>query len=105
MAGIILISGCAIDLGEYPALSTKNIQYKDIDIATCEHYPGVVGEDLFLWGLGTTLNGAVDDALEQYNGDFLVDVVAYKEWFPLVYGGYIVKGTVIKVPNPDKDGQ
>ena len=105
LVGCIQLTGCTIELGRYPVLSTKEIDYQNVDIAQCEQYPGAVGEDTSFWSLGTSLEGAVDKALAQHDGDFLMDAVVYKESFPLLYGGYIVKGTAVKLPSQDKPGK
>jgi hypothetical protein len=107
MASCILFMGCSTRLGDYTVMSTKNISCQNVDITKCEQYPGVVGKDIRFWGCGANIKDAADKALEQHNGNLLIDVVVYSEsvpTFPLIWAGYVVKGTVVKVPyekNPD----
>jgi len=104
IVGLILLSGCSVRMGDCTIMSTKNIYCKNVDLTKCEQYPGVVGKDIRFWGIGSNIKDAADKALEQHNGNLLIDAVVYKEFFPLICGGYVVKGTVVKVPyekNPD----
>ncbi len=105
--GLILLNGCSVRIGDCTIMSTKNIYCKNVDLTKCEQYPGVMGKDIRFWGFGANIKDAADKALEQHNGNLLVDVVVYHEsvpTFPLIWAGYVVKGTVVKVPyekNPE----
>jgi len=104
IAGLILLNGCSVRMGDCTIMSTKNVYCKNVDLTKCEQYPGVVGKDIRFWGIGSNIKDAADKALEQHNGNLIIDAVVYNECFPLICGGYVVKGTVVKVPyekNPD----
>lgn len=101
---ILIASGCSTRLGDCTIMSTKNIYCKNVDLTKLEQKQGVVGKDIRFWGIGSNMKDAADKALEKGEGNLLVDVVVYYESFPLICGGYVVKGTVVKVPyekNPD----
>jgi hypothetical protein len=95
---LALVSGCSIRLGDCTIMSTKNIYCKNVDLTKLEQYPGVVGKDIRFWGIGSNIKDAADKALEQNNTNLLIDSVVYYEWFPLICGGYVVKGMCVKVP-------
>jgi len=79
-------------------MSTKNIYCKNVDLTKLAQHPGLVGKDIRFWGIGSNMKDAADKALEQANSNLLIDVVIYYEEFPLVCGGYVVKGNGLTVP-------
>src|SRR4030042_273162 len=95
---LLFLSGCSARLGDCTIMSTKNISCKNVDLTKLEQHPGLVGKDIRFWGIGSNLKDAADKALEQANANLLIDVVIYYESFPLVCGGYVVKGNGITVP-------
>ncbi len=90
-------AGCSYRLGDFTALSTKNIYCKDVDLTKLEQHRGVEGKDVRFLGIGANAKDAADRALEQYDGNLLIDAVIYSESSFLV-AGYKVRGTVVKVP-------
>lgn len=95
---LALVSGCSERLGDCTIMSTKNIYCKNVDLTKLEQYPGVIGKDIRFWGIGSNVKDAADKALEQNNTNLLIDSVVYYEYIPLICGGYVVKGTCVKVP-------
>ena len=95
---VTLLCGCSTRLGDCTIMSTKNIYCENVDLTKLQHYPGVVGKDIRFWGMGSNMKDAADNALEQNDANLLIDVVIYYEDFPLICGGYVVKGTAVKVP-------
>ena len=94
--------GCSMRMADCTVLSTKNIYCKNVDLTKLEHKRGVVGKDIRFWGIGSNLQDAADDALEKGGGNLMIDPVFYYESIPLICEGYVVKGTVIKVPYKEK---
>jgi hypothetical protein len=95
---VCVVSGCtSMRVGDFTVMSTKNINCQHVDITKLEQHPGVVGKDIRFLGWGANVKDAADKALEQYNGNLLVDAVVYVESGPF-FGGYTVKGTSVTVP-------
>ena len=94
----LLSVGCSSRIADCTVISTKNIYCKNVDLTTLEQKRGVIGKDIRFWGIGSNLQDAADKALEKGDGNLMIDPVFYYESFPLICGGYVVKGTVIKVP-------
>jgi hypothetical protein len=96
IASMMLLTGCSVRLGDFTALSTKNIPYRFV-----KKGPGQ-GEDIariiiiFPTKAAPNIKEATDRAIEQANGDALVNAkVYYRNWYiPYIYGevGYEVKG-------------
>ena len=97
----LLSLGCSRRVADCTILSTKNIYCKNVDLTTLEQNHGVVGKDIRFWGIGSNLQDAADKALEKGGGNLMIDPVFYYETFPLICGGYVVKGTVVNVPYKD----
>ncbi|MBN2316688.1 MAG: hypothetical protein JXM79_22360 [Sedimentisphaerales bacterium] len=97
---IVLLSictGCSHRVGDFTALSTKNIYCKDTDITQLEQHQGAEGKDITFLGIGADPKDAADRAMEQYDGNLLIDAVIYVE-SSFLFGGYKVRGTSVKVP-------
>ena len=95
---LLFICGCSQRLADCTIMSTKNIYCENVDLTKLDQYQGVIGKDIRFWGIGSNIKDAADKALEQNNSNLMIDVVIYYEWFPLVCGGYVVKGTTVQVP-------
>lgn len=93
---LLIISGCSNRVGDFTALSTKNIYCENVDITKlpqqrCE------GKDVTFLGIGSDFKDAADRALEKGKGNLMIDGVFYIEsCFP--FAGYKVVGTVVNVP-------
>jgi hypothetical protein len=90
-------AGCSYRLGDFTALSTKNIYCTGIDITQLEQHRGAEGKDITFLGIGADPKDAADRAMEPYDGNLLIDTVIYSE-SSFLFGGYRVRGTVVKVP-------
>lgn len=101
----LLCVGCTGRLGDFTLISTKNVDLSDasIDVKAGRR---VTGEDcryiaLFIPLGAPSIKEAVDDALENGNGNLLVDEVTFvRSWYlPLVVGEncYIAEGTAVEV--------
>lgn len=97
LVSLAFCAGCSHRLGDFTALSTKNIYCEGVDITKLEQHPGVEGKDVTFLGIGADPKDAADRALEKYDGNLLINAVIYLESAPL-FSGYKVRGTVIKVP-------
>ena len=97
LVSLALCAGCSYRLGDFTALSTKNIYCEDVDITKLEQHTGVEGEDITFLGIGADPKDAADRAMEKHDGNLLINAVIYFESGFFV-SGYRVRGTVIKVP-------
>ncbi len=101
-----LIAGCsATRYSTLTVASTKNFETKEININKLERSKNVTGSSWALRIIGIpfgspTIEKAVEDTLENGNGDLLVDGAVYTKWwgFPALIGatGWYVKGDVVK---------
>jgi hypothetical protein len=90
--------GCSSTrIGDFTALSTKNVYAKNVDITKLPKKEGVEGEDVRFLGIGANFKDAVDKALEAGGGNVMIDAAFYMESRPFA-SGYRVRGTVINVP-------
>jgi len=99
LVGVLLFafSGCSTRVGDFTAISTKNVYAHNIDLTKLPRQQGVEGSDVrFLFGTPNIKN-AVDQALEKGGGNVMIDVVLYVE-SGFLSSGYRVRGTVINVP-------
>jgi hypothetical protein len=94
---LILVSGCSHRIGDVTVLSTKNIYCDGVDLTKLGQHKGVEGEDVTFLGIGADIEDAFDKAVEQHDGNLMIDAVFYLEDRFLWYG-YKVRGTVVKVP-------
>ena len=90
-------AGCSYRLGDFTALSTKNIYCQGIDITQLDQHQGAEGKDITFLGIGADPKDAADRAMEQYESNLLIDAVIYSET-SFLFGGYRVRGTAVKVP-------
>jgi len=87
-----LLSGCSYRLGSMTGISTRNVKLDEVDLDKLPQVKNITGTDgrfIFLYiPLGfPTLQGAVDDALTQGNGDLIIDGVIKREgWYFLLLG-------------------
>jgi hypothetical protein len=96
-AGVLVLGGCTLRLGDFTVLSTKNV-----DVSAVRQGDRQSGEDcinmVLFFPLGeVNWKTAMDRALEKGKGDVLVDaVVTSKYWNALVYGQncVVIEGTV-----------
>ncbi len=102
LATLIMVYGCSHRIADCTLMSTKKIQCQNVDLTKLEQRRDVVGKDIRLLGIGSNIKDAADKALEQANGNLLINPVVYYEEIPLLSGGYVVKGTVVKVPSQNE---
>ncbi len=88
---------CETRVGDFTAMSTKNVYCKGADLTKLPQDKRVEGSDIKFLGIGANIKNAVDDALEKGDGNLMIDVALYVWNAPFV-GGYKVRGTVLKVP-------
>lgn len=97
MAIFVFCAGCTtIRVGDFTAISTKNIYAKGVDITKLPQQR-VEGEDIRFLGIGANIKDAVDCALEKSQGNLMIDAALYVYSAPFV-SGYKVRGTVVNVP-------
>lgn len=89
--------GCRTRIGDFTAISTKNIYAKGVDLTKLPQTLGVEGEDIRFLGIGANIKDAVDRALEKAHGNLMIDVALYV-YEGFFVRGYVVRGTVVKVP-------
>ncbi len=94
---VAILGGCTTRVGDFTAISTKNIYAKGVDVTKLPQMQGVEGEDIRFLGIGANIKDAVDRALEKGRGNLMIDVALYVYWAPFVEG-FKVRGTVINVP-------
>ena len=93
---LIMCVSCSTRIGDFTALSTKNIYCKNVDVTKLPQ-TRVEGKDICFLGIGADLKDAADRALEKGKGNLMIDAAYYVESYPL-FNGYKVVGTVVKVP-------
>jgi len=89
-------AGCETRLGDFTALSTKNIYCKNVDVTKLPSTRSS-GTDITFLGIGADLKDAADAALEKGDANLMIDGAYYSVMYPL-FSGYKVVGTVVKVP-------
>ena len=92
-----LCVGCTQRVGDFTAISTKNIYAKGVDITKLPQQQGVQGKDIRFLGIGSNIKNAVDRALEAGHGNLMIDAALYINSAPFV-SGWRVRGTVVNVP-------
>lgn len=98
-----LLSGCTKQLGGMTAISTRNVTLNKVDLDKMPQVKNIKGKDsrysFLSIPLGIpTVQGAVDDALTQGNGDLIIDGVIHAEAWSLFLLGQntiSVTGTVV----------
>lgn len=99
----VLAAGCTAELGRFTVMSTKNV---DLSAPHQVVQRGVEGDEGRFWllfipfGGAPTITGAVDEALEESEGDYLTSVTVSEGGFWVVlfgYGWVEAKGDVTKV--------
>jgi len=100
-----LLCSCSVRHGDFTVLSNKLIDTQAFDLNDTNRH-AVVGKDvqhiiIFIpIGGPPTLEGAIDNALDQSDGDVLTDAVieAWGFYIPYIYGqaGWKVAGTAVK---------
>ncbi len=93
----MLISGCSNRIVSATVLSTKNIRCEGVDVTKLQQHQGVEGEDVTFLRIGADIEDAFDKAVEQHDGNLMINAVVYLE-DRFLWGGYRVRGTVVKVP-------
>lgn len=102
---VLLFTGCEQRLGDFTFLSSKNIDFSNLDMEASENAPMVEGEDskaiIFLFSTGVpNLKEAVDRAIESGGGTALTDVsIYYAHWYiPYIVGEskFRVRGKVVR---------
>ncbi|MDD2840203.1 MAG: hypothetical protein PHY80_03705 [Rickettsiales bacterium] len=103
---VLVLSSCTTNHGSYTVLSNKIVNLSEFDISTPSRVKKVVGKDvdhaIFFYHskLNISINGALDNAFEKYDGDVMTDVTieSYHWCIPLIYAqsGWVVKGDVVK---------
>jgi len=93
LALVVLFSGCSTRLVDFTIISSKNHSLR-FDMNQSRH---VEGTSIGFWGIGSSIKGAMDKAIESagVGYDLLVDgVVIYQDYF--FVNGYKVTGTAVK---------
>jgi hypothetical protein len=91
-------TGCTYRVGDFTAMSTKNIYAKGVDISALPKKENVEGSgDLCFFMIGANLKDPLDRALDAGHGNVMIDAVVYLEDY-VFFGKYRIKGTVINVP-------
>jgi len=96
-AGLLVLDGCSLRLGDFTVLSTKNV-----DVSGVKQGDRFSGEHCINRVLGFPLGEinwktAMDQALEKGKGDIMIDaVVSYKYWTVILFAEecVIMDGTV-----------
>ena len=96
LLSIVFLSGCVTRVGDFTALSTKNIYCKNIDVSSLPKQR-VEGESVAFLGIGANLKDATDEAIEKAGGNLMIDAAFYRV-SGLFWGGYKIEGTVVNVP-------
>lgn len=100
----IPIMGCTQRLGDFTFLSTKNVDYSNLDLEAAKNEPIVEGEDakaiIFIFQAESPhVEEAIDRAIESHEGTALIDAVVYHTtWYiPLIIGEdkFHVRGKVV----------
>lgn len=89
--------GCSQRVGDFTAISSKNIYAKGVDVSRLPKAEGIKGRDIRFLGWGANIKDALDRALEEGDGNLMIDCAVYIWWAPFV-AGYEVRGTVLNVP-------
>lgn len=105
----MVLSGCTDRLGDFTMISTKNVDLSDAEVnlskgrrATEDDCKPVV----IIFPIGRPdLKEAVDSALEEGQGNLMVDLVVYSRWWyvPPIFGlrCMVAEGTVVDIkPTP-----
>ncbi len=100
-----LLCSCSVRHGDFTVLSNRLIDTQNFDLNDTNRH-AVVGKDvqhiiIFIpIGGPPTLEGALDNAFDQSDGDALTDAVieSWGFYIPLIYGqaGWKVEGTSVK---------
>ena len=95
---LVAAGGCtSYRVGDFTALSTKNIYCQGVDVTKLPQKKGVEGKHMPFLGIGANIQDALDQALEAGDGNLMIDAALYMESEPFV-SGYRIRGTVVKVP-------
>jgi hypothetical protein len=103
----VVAGGCSTRIGDFTAISSKNIYCKETDLTKLPQRQGIEGESIRFWGWGANIKDALDEALEKGGGNLMIDCQLYYVTYPIPifsFEGYKVRGTVIKVPYASPTG-
>jgi len=102
----IILSGCSVRHGDFTVVSNKLVRLSEFELEKADRVRGIEGKDvqhiiIFIpTGGPPTIEGAIDNAMEQGGGDVMTDAVieAWGFYIPYIYGqvGWSVKGDVVK---------
>jgi hypothetical protein len=102
IALVLACTGCRTRLGDMSVVSTRHANLENIDLSTLPEARTAVGKSsrpvFLLIPLGfPNLEDAIDEALEQGEGDLMIDAVIYAEgwWFLVGQNGIVVEGKVL----------
>ncbi len=95
-------AACTTRVADLTLISTKNIDLSNVSIDV-KKGRRIEGSDCAIWPLGIpiripTIEGAVDLALEQGNGNLMVDQVTYQSSYAFIIVSYVcirAEGTVL----------
>lgn len=106
---VMVLPGCTDRLGDFTMISTKNVDLSDAEVnlskgrrATEDDCKPIV----IIFPIGRPdLKEAVDSALEEGQGNLMVDLVVYSRWWyvPPIFGlrCMVAEGTVVDIkPTP-----
>lgn len=106
LLGLLVSGGCTIHQGNFTVASTKVFRVSDFELDKAARVKNVEGRDVahiicvFPTKGNVSVKEAMDNALEQGNGDMMTDVTidSWGFYIPYIYGqfGWFVKGDVVK---------
>ena len=94
---LLAATACETRVGDFTAISTKNIYAKGVDVAKLPSKAGCEGYKSWVLGIGLNLKDPVDMALASGGGNVMIDCAVYREDYVIVTG-IKVRGTVVNVP-------
>jgi hypothetical protein len=96
-AGLLCGIGCEARLADFTAMSSKNLYAKNVDVRALPKTENVEAQKITFLGIGANIKDPLDMCLEKASGNLMIDGVVYEESY-IIFGGYKVRGTVVKVP-------
>jgi hypothetical protein len=102
----IFLNSCVVRHGDFTVVSNKLVRLSEFEIDKAERQRRITGQDVqhiiifFPTSGPPTLDGAMDNAFDEGDGDVMTDATI-KSWgwyIPYIYGqqGWSIKGDVVK---------
>ena len=106
LAAVLLCNGCRTHIGDFKAISTKPIDCRGVDFSKLPPGKTLEAVDTRFSGIGATIETVVDKALQEGDGNLLLDASLYQEnWRPFIpfvgMHGFSIRGRVVKVPQAE----